>query len=254
MGKLAVPGLLNAEACPMMMRWSTVPRDPTHEQVHQSAVLKPRISAAQPLITPEVSAVNILLMKTASPLQCPSPDAWLEYVMAHFDQFLLDHAAAEKKAAGMALSMLSHYPDKARLVTAMAELAAEEMVHFREVVKLIQERGLQLTADEKDPYVNEVRGWIRQGSEEYLLDRLLTGAVIEARGAERFKLVANALSAGSLKRFYASLARSEARHYELFLDLAAEYFPAGTVEARWQELLSAESRCMQALPIRAALH
>lgn len=162
-------------------------------------------------------------MKTASFLQCPSPVAWVECVIAHFDQFLLDHAAAEKKAAGMALSMLSHYPDKARLVTAMSELAVEEMVHFREVVKLIQERDLQLTADEKDPYVNEVRSWIRQGSEEYLLDRLLTGAVIEARGAERFKL-------------------------------ATEYFPPETVESRWHELLKAESACMQALPIRAALH
>lgn len=198
--------------------------------------------------------VNIALMKTVTPLHVPSPPAWVQCVTERFDQFLLDHAAAEKKAAGMALSMLSHYPDKARLVTAMSELAVEEMVHFREVVKLIQERGLQLTADEKDPYVNEVRSWIRQGSEEYLLDRLLTGAVIEARGAERFKLVADALCAGSLERFYQSLARSEARHYELFLDLAAEYFPAKTVEARWQELLTAESRCMQALPIRAALH
>lgn len=175
-------------------------------------------------------------------------------MIERFDQFLLDHAAAEKKAAGMALSMLSHYPDRARLVTAMSELAAEEMVHFREVVKLIQERGLQLTADEKDPYVNEVRSWIRQGSEQYLLDRLLTGAVIEARGAERFALVAEALSPGSVKRFYQSLARSEARHYELFLDLAIEYFPPETVMLRWQELLSAEARYMQVLPIRAALH
>ena len=67
-------------------------------------------------------------MKTGSFLKCPSPVAWVECVIAHFDQFLLDHAAAEKKAAGMALSMLSHYPDKARLVTAMSELAVEEMV------------------------------------------------------------------------------------------------------------------------------
>ena len=175
-------------------------------------------------------------------------------MIERFDQFLLDHAAAEKKAAGMALSMLSHYPDRARLVTAMSELAAEEMVHFREVVKLIQERGLQLTADEKDPYVNEIRSWIRQGSEQYLLDRLLTGAVIEARGAERFALVAEALSPGSVKRFYQSLARSEARHYELFFDLAIEYFPPETVMLRWQELLSAEARYVQVLPIRAALH
>lgn len=193
-------------------------------------------------------------MTTATPLHCASPNAWVDYVIERFDQFLLDHAAAEKKAAGMALSMLSHYPDRARLVTAMSELAAEEMVHFREVVKLIQERGLQLTADEKDPYVNEVRSWIRQGSEQYLLDRLLTGAVIEARGAERFALVAEALSPGSVKRFYQSLARSEARHYELFLDLAIEYFPPETVMLRWQELLSAEARYVQVLPIRAALH
>ena len=193
-------------------------------------------------------------MTAAAPLHCASPTAWVECVIERFDQFLLDHAAAEKKAAGMALSMLSHYPNRARLVTAMSELAAEEMVHFREVVKLIQERGLQLTADEKDPYVNEVRSWIRQGSEQYLLDRLLTGAVIEARGAERFALVAEALSPGSVKRFYQSLARSEARHYELFFDLAIEYFPPETVMLRWQELLSAEARYVQVLPIRAALH
>ena len=189
-----------------------------------------------------------------SPLRYATSPEWVQTVLADFDEFLLDHAAAEKKAAGMALSMLSHYPDRARLVSAMSELAAEEMVHFREVVKLIQERGLQLSADEKDPYVNEIRSWIRQGSEEYLLDRLLTGAVIEARGAERFALVAEALPAGSMRRFYQSLARSEARHYELFLDLATEYFPSETVASRWQELLASEARCMQALPIRAALH
>jgi len=175
-------------------------------------------------------------------------------VLDNFDQFLLDHAAAEKKAAGMALSMLSHYPDRTRLVTAMSELAVEEMVHFREVIKHIQQRQLQLGADKKDPYVNEIRSWIRSDSEVYLLDRLLTGAVIEARGAERFALVATGLQSGELQRFYASLARSEARHFALFLDLAHEYFTAEIIELRWQELLIAEAHCLQALPIRAALH
>ncbi len=46
--------------------------------------------------------------------------------MADFDSFLLDHAAAEKKASGMAVSMLSHYPDRVELVAAMADLAVEE--------------------------------------------------------------------------------------------------------------------------------
>jgi len=174
--------------------------------------------------------------------------------MDDFDRFLLDHAAAEKKASGMALSMVSHYPDRTRLVAAMTDLAVEEMVHFREVVKLVQSRGLVLGADEKDPYVNAIRALIRQGSDVYLLDRLLTAGVIEARGAERFGLVAEALPEGDLKNFYRSITRSESRHFELFLDLAREYFPADIIESRWQALLETEGQIIRDLPLRAALH
>ena len=144
-------------------------------------------------------------MKYDTPLICPSPQLWVDAVLADFDSFLLDHAAAEKKASGMALSMVSHYPDRARLVLAMSELAVEEMVHFREVIKIIQARGLILGADTKDPYVNGMRSLMRQGSDLYLLDRLLTAGVIEARGAERFGLIANALPESELKTFYRSL-------------------------------------------------
>ena len=174
--------------------------------------------------------------------------------MDDFDRFLLDHAAAEKKASGMALSMVSHYPDRTRLVAAMTDLAVEEMVHFREVVKLVQSRGLVLGADEKDPYVNAIRALIRQGSDVYLLDRLLTAGVIEARGAERFGLLAEALPEGDLKNFYRSITRSECRHFELFLDLAREYFPADIIESRWQALLETEGQIIRDLPLRAALH
>ena len=193
-------------------------------------------------------------MKYDTPLICPSPQLWVDAVLADFDSFLLDHAAAEKKASGMALSMVSHYPDRARLVLAMSELAVEEMVHFREVIKIIQTRGLILGADTKDPYVNGRRSLMRQGSDLYLLDRLLTAGVIEARGAERFGLIANALPESELKTFYRSLTRSENRHFELFLDLASEYFPAETINTRWQEILVFESRVVVDLPIRAALH
>ena len=191
---------------------------------------------------------------TAVPLSVRSSSAWLDCVMDNFDGFLLDHAAAEKKASGMALSMVSHYPDRPRLVTAMTDLAVEEMVHFREVVKIIQNRGLTLAADAKDPYVNRIRGLIRQGSEVYLLDRLLTAGVIEARGAERFALVAEALDDGELKNFYRAIARSEARHYELFLELAGDYFVEEVIEQRWQVLLDREGEIVADLPVRAALH
>jgi len=189
-----------------------------------------------------------------NPLLLASPQAWIDGVMAEFDCFLLDHAAAEKKASGMALSMVSHYPDRPELVTAMTELAVEEMVHFREVVKWVQVRGLQLAPDQKDPYVLGMRDLMRQGSDLYLLDRLLTAALIEARGAERFALVAEALEPGDLKTFYRSIVRSEERHYTLFLRLAAQYFPQDEIAQRWQELREAESDIMSSLPIRPLLH
>ena len=189
-----------------------------------------------------------------SPLRLATPAAWTEAVIADFDSFLLDHAAAEKKASGMAISMLSHYPDRVELVAAMADLAVEELTHYREVVKWIHRRGLITVADQKDPYVLAFREAIRQGRDAYLLDRLLTASIIEARGAERFALVADALEPGGLKKFYQSIARSEERHYELFLDLACKYLDQEMVDSRWHELLDIEAAIVCDLPIRAALH
>ncbi len=188
------------------------------------------------------------------PLRYATPAAWTEAVMADFDSFLLDHAAAEKKASGMAVSMLSHYPDRVELVAAMADLAVEELTHYREVVKWIHRRGLLTAADTRNPYVLALREHIRRGREVYLLDRLLTASIIEARGAERFGLVAEALAPGALKQFYRSIARSEARHYQLFLDLARRYLDPDLIRERWSQLLDAEAAIVAGLPIRAALH
>jgi tRNA-(ms[2]io[6]A)-hydroxylase len=188
------------------------------------------------------------------PLRCATSPAWTQTVLADFDSFLLDHATAEKKASGMAISMLSHYPDRTELVTAMADLAIEELTHYREVLKWIHQRGLTIAPDEKDPYVVAFRTSIRQGREVYLLDRLLTASIIEARGAERFGLVAAALEPGPLQKFYQSLTRSEERHFELFLNLANVYSARATVEQRWHELLDIEAQLIATLPLRAALH
>lgn len=189
-----------------------------------------------------------------SPLLAATPERWTAAVMNDFDRFMQDHAAAEKKASGMAISMLSHYPDRVELVAAMADLAVEEMTHFREVVKWLHRRGLQTTADQKDPYVLALRDVVRQGKEVYLMDRLLTASIIEARGAERFALVAEALQDPGLKKFYQSIARSEERHFELFLDLARHYLPAPAVQQRWDELRGIEAQIVSELPIRSALH
>ncbi len=187
-------------------------------------------------------------------LRYQTPFAWTDAVLADLDAFLIDHAAAEKKASGMAMSMLSHYPDKEDLVKAMVNLAIEEMTHFRQVIKILYDRGLEPGADSKDEYVNQFRKHFRKGTAEYMLDRLLIGGIIEARGCERFSLVAEALPAGNLKQFYYSIAESEAKHHTLFVDLAKLYFKEAEVNARLDELLDAEAAIISKLPFQAALH
>ncbi len=187
-------------------------------------------------------------------LRCTTAHHWIKAVLDNFNAFLIDHAAAEKKASGMAISMLSHYPDRKALVSAMIDLAIEEMTHFRQVIKILDTRGLTLGADTRDAYVGQLRKLSRKGSDDYFLDRLVLGGIIEARGCERFGIVAAALKAGELKKFYTAIAASEARHEHLFIELAMRYFPERTVNDRLDELLDEEARICQSLPIVAALH
>jgi tRNA-(ms[2]io[6]A)-hydroxylase len=68
---------------------------------------------------------------------------------------------------------------------------------------------------------------------------MLVGALIEARSCERFRLLAPKLPA-PLSDFYATLATSEARHFELYLNLASAV-DAPDGERRLQTLAEHES-------------
>ncbi len=183
-----------------------------------------------------------------------SSQEWLQTVLSDFDAFLLDHASCEKKASSMAMSMIAHYPDRVEIIEALTALAVEELTHFRQVVKIILARGLCLAQDEKDPYINQLRKKLRAESEDYFLDRLLLASVIEARGHERFGMIAEALPEGELKTFYDNITRSEGRHLDLFIDLAGHYFTPSVIEARLKQWLEMEAEIVAGLPLRATLH
>jgi tRNA 2-(methylsulfanyl)-N6-isopentenyladenosine37 hydroxylase len=183
----------------------------------------------------------------------PTPPEWVEAVRADFDVFLCDHAACERKASATAMTLASHYRDKEKLVTKMVDLACEELHHFRKVYACIVARGGRLGDDTKDRYVRELLGVVRRAPEVYLLDRLLVAGVIESRGAERFRLLANALPP-DLAPLYADFARSESRHAGLFVRLAKLYFAEAEVASRLEQLQVAEADIMRSLPLRPALH
>ena len=180
--------------------------------------------------------------------------SWVEVVLADFNTFLSDHASAEKKASGMALSMASHYPDRPDILIAMTDLAIEELAHYKQVIDLILKRGLIPQSDRKDTYVVELNRKARKGRDEFLLDRLLIAAVIERRGAERFELIAHHLEDTQLANFYRNLAKSEARHWVLFVSLASVNYPESQIVSRFNELSEIENDILSRLPISARRH
>ncbi len=187
-------------------------------------------------------------------LRVKTAPEWVDVAKSDFDAFLKDHAACERKAAALAMSMVQHYPDKPDLIRGMIDLAMEEMAHFREVMKIMLERGLQQEDDEKDPYIKQLLQQIRKDGEVYLLDRLLVFSIVEKRGHERFSMMGESLDEPKMKDFYLRLAKAEYRHYTLFVELAHQYYPAADVQARLDELLDAEAKIVSKLPFRAAVH
>jgi len=188
-------------------------------------------------------------------LRTSTSDQWLEMVLANFDEFLIDHAACERKASATGMSFVSRYPDRDELLQPMIEFAMEELEHFHRVFLRMQERGLRLGADYKDEYVQRLRGWGRRGGEEGLIDSLLVAGVVEARGCERLKLVADALPVEDpLKDMYLDLARAESRHHAFFFRLARTYAGDTEAKARASELLDLEAAIVAELPIHAKVH
>lgn len=179
---------------------------------------------------------------------------WVEVIIANFDAFLRDHANCERKASALALSLVVKYPDRTQIIPQLIAIAQEELAHFRSVYELMEKRGLTILADSQDPYVQQLMAALRHGREERFLDRMLISSLIECRGAERFRLIAQRLEDPALKRFYRDLGASEAKHGHLFVDLALKYFAPSIVYPRLTELAEKEACIARPLQWRAALH
>jgi tRNA-(ms[2]io[6]A)-hydroxylase len=194
-------------------------------------------------------------MKLSPELKFNTPRAWVEAVMTDFNAFLQDHADCERKASAMAMSLVYKCPDKVKIIPLLIETALEEMEHFKQVYELMHERGIRLKHEaEKDPYIEALMKLLRTPSHQRLLDRFLLASIIECRGTERFRLVEEALSDPMLKRFYKMLWASEAKHGNIFVEMALEYYPDEEVYKRLDELVTAEAEICSRLPFRSALH
>ena len=188
-------------------------------------------------------------------LRIQTSQKWLDHILAHFDDFLLDHAACERKASATGMAFVARYPDRSEMLGPMIEFAREELEHFHRVYLEIEKRRLTLPPDYKDEYVQALRAWGRRGDTAGLVDSLLVAGVVEARGCERLKMVADALApSDSLKDMYMDLARAESRHHAFFFRLAKLYGGEEGVKKRASELLDLEAELVSKLPVLARVH
>ena len=152
-------------------------------------------------------------------LGCSTPQAWVDKAIQEQDILLIDHAHCEKKAASTAMQLMFRHPTRANLLTKMSRLAKEELIHFEQVCRIMRERGIVYDHLDACRYVGGLRQLVRTHEPAKLMDTLIIGAFIEARSCERFELLIPHLDE-TLAKFYASLLKSEARHYQDYLSLA----------------------------------
>jgi tRNA-(ms[2]io[6]A)-hydroxylase len=177
----------------------------------------------------------------------PSPPGWIPAALERLDQVLLDHAHCEKKAAATALRIMTRHTDWPGLAGRMSRLAREELVHFERVLEELRRRGVRFVNQPSARYAAALFEAARPGS---VVDEMICCALIEARSHERFVLLEQAVGDERLAKLYGDLLEAEARHGDMYLELATEAAAtdaaaddaAAVVAARLAELAAHEAQ------------
>lgn len=184
------------------------------------------------------------LTKIQQFLHCETPDAWVKNALDNQALLLLDHANCEKKAASTAINLMFRYVGDFDMMNKMSRLAREELRHYEQVMAIMEARGVAYDQITPGRYAGELRKPVRTSEPGRYVDTLIVGAIIEARSCERFAKLAPHLDE-ELQKFYLSLLRSEARHYEDYLTLAKRAADGADISARVQEFLALEKTLIE---------
>ena len=177
-------------------------------------------------------------------LLCETPDAWVQSALQHQALLLLDHANCEKKAASTALTLMYRYVGDFEMMHKMSRLAREELRHYEQVMAIMEARGVAYEQITPCRYASELRKPVRTHEPARFIDTLIVGAIIEARSCERFAKVAPHLDE-ELQKFYLSLLKSEARHYEDYLHLARKAAGGDSIDDRIEIFLQLEKTLIE---------
>lgn len=188
-------------------------------------------------------------------LKLPTDPRWANIAENNISEILTDHAWCEQKAATNSITLITMLPEYPEIITELLAIAQEELDHFNQVHQIILARGYSLGRERKDSYVGDLYKFIVQGSrQDYIIDRLLFAAMIEARSCERFKVLTENIQDEELREFYRELMISEANHYTTFISFARQLGDPEKVNKRWEEWLAYEAKVIQSYGKRETIH
>ena len=180
---------------------------------------------------------------------------WANIAEGNLEEILTDHAWCEQKATTNAITIITMVPEYPEIITELLKIAQEELEHFQMVHEIIKKRGYTFGRERKDDYVGQLYKFIVQGSrEDYIIDRLLFAAMIEARSCERFKVLTENIKDEELKEFYKELMISEAGHYTTVIGFARQLGDLEKVNARWEEWLDYEAEIIKSYGKKESIH
>ena len=188
-------------------------------------------------------------------LKYKTPIEWAYQAVEGIDEFLQDHADAERKVSNMCLSLIAKYPNRHEIIDELIQIAVEELLHFKQVYQLITDRGNTLNGVfQKDPYIKGLMPILRSDSDLLFMDRLIIASIAELRGSERFGLIGQVAEDPKIAKFYKNLHLQELEHIDSFIKMAKVYFHENDVDKRVEEILVKEAEVTQILPWRCAIH
>ena len=200
-------------------------------------------------------SIDFAEVYAALPLLHSTPRSWAELAAANLPELLADHAVCEQQVAMYALSLAGYYPEDAELVEQAAALAAEEVQHFRRVEAILTRSGWPLGGRRKNRWAQSLRERIVLGREPWTkVDRLLFGALVEARSCERFTRLAEVVEDREVLRLLADLGPAERRHWELFYRLAGRGVDPEKLADRFLGWREFEADLARGLGIAPAIH
>ena len=189
-------------------------------------------------------------------LKLPTDPRWANIAEGNLEEILTDHAWCEQKAVTNCITLITMLPEHTEVVNELISIAKEEMDHFEQVHDIIKSRGWVLGREREDSYVNELYNFMLKGGsrQQFVVERLLFAAMIEARSCERFKVLSDTISDKELAVFYRDLMISEANHYTAFIGFATKIGTDIDVKKRWEEWLEAEAKIIASYGKSESIH